>query len=471
MRVLRLFRDIWRELPERSWGAALVWSVCLLAGALVTNDLCPTATARADSTRLLEVDFKTGAHKRIDASGPKTEADNQLDALLDAKTGGPSFNTSELERIEKALRQYLQANRPRAIPRLLLFLYPGRVSRSGLQELRDIQVDLDMLVDPCSRTVCREAVATYLELLGRTIKQSTIKTTRYTVRFVTVTIRAATDVTGAEYETFRYRAEDVVQAGLRPGGGKQLVSRLMEAQSSYVPTVIKEINQRVKARRVRLATAPQVQRDPASVNVSLEIDSDRIRYRRDVLETMLAAVEALRKNPLTPASNKLQVVARVPMRKIEKHTFNCLSQPLGQLLDGRLSQEEIWSTYLFEKKNEGTQMSFSDAEARGGGGGGESNTDETDEAPASENIEDILAAHFDLLAPCISTEAARDHNFKGATMQFAIAPDGKAGNFRVQETRASAALRNCLQTGLGKIKFPRSRGAFRQVTYPMLIER
>jgi hypothetical protein len=127
----------------------------------------------ADRTKLLEVDLKTGARRNIDGSGKaKNRADLQLDALLDSATGGAAFSTQDLEKIEKALRRFLRASRPRATPRLLLFLYPGRISRAGLKELREVLVEIDLVVDPCSRTVCRESVAKHIELLGKAMRQA-----------------------------------------------------------------------------------------------------------------------------------------------------------------------------------------------------------------------------------------------------------------------------------------------------------
>ena len=97
--------------------------------------------------------------RTIDTAGPSTPADRQLDAMLDSAAGGKSFSTKELQSIEIALRRYLQAARPRAMPRLLLFLYPGTISKSRLKELREVLVDVDILVDPCGRSVCHESVA------------------------------------------------------------------------------------------------------------------------------------------------------------------------------------------------------------------------------------------------------------------------------------------------------------------------
>jgi len=416
----------------------------------------------ADRTKLVELDLKTGKRRAIDAGRPSTQADRQLDAMLDGATGGSAFSTKDLKSIEGALRRYLQAARPRAMPRLLLFLYPGRISKSRLKELREVLVDVDLLVDPCGRTVCHESVAKTVELLGKSLRQAVLRTRRYTVRFQSVTIRTVADVRGTDPEVFRFEADEVVRSG-RAGNGRALVKRLTSAKESYVPQVTREVTRRVKSRRVALVGTPQVQRSRGSVSVAMEIRSDRTRYKTHVGAALIGAAEALAKNPLTPPSTQLRVVAEIRFRKVERRTFTCMGQPLKLHLQGRMSNSELWSSYINEHRKGGTQLSFSDEEAGGGSVGGGGDFD-------GSRVQEILAAHFNELAPCLQKEASRSRRFRGVTLTFAVSPAGKAVKVGTKE-RASSGLKSCLGAALGRIRFPRHGGAPRGVEYPMYIQR
>jgi hypothetical protein len=420
--------------------------------------------ALAERTKLYESDLKSGKVKRIDASGAKTAADSEFDSMLDKATGGASFSTADLEKIEKALRRYLEAARPRAMPRLLLFLYPGRISVSSLKELREVKVDVDLVVDPCSRTICTDSVAKHIELLGKSMRQAILRTSKYVVRFGAITIRTATDMQGTNFDQYRFSAEEVVRAG-QAGSGSSLVGKLSSDKEGYPRLMVKEVAARLKARRVSLAKPPGVSRDARSVSVELEISSDRVRYKGDVLAAFAGAAEALRKSPLTPANASYRVVAAVPFRKLERHTFTCTGQALGLYLDKKLSQGEIWSTYIVEKKKGGTQLAFDDDEASGRKSTGGDDDDEGEDRTA-----DVLNANIRELAPCITAEAARRRGFAGATLLFSVSR-GQAQGVRVKEAGASATLRNCLQTALSRIRFPKRGGAARQVEFPMFIKR
>src|SRR5215475_6183946 len=99
------------------------------------------AMARADTSRettLLQDDLAKNQRTKIDA--PKDAFDSDLDAAL----GGPQgFSTKPLEQIEDRIRAELRRDRPRATPRLIVFLYPGRVSAEKLKAMREINVDIE----------------------------------------------------------------------------------------------------------------------------------------------------------------------------------------------------------------------------------------------------------------------------------------------------------------------------------------
>jgi hypothetical protein len=417
--------------------------------------------AHADKTRLYEVDYKTGAKRKIDGGEPKTDSDRELDGLLDKAAGGASFSSDDLEKIETALRRYLAAARPRATPRLLLFLYPGRISLFGLKELREIVVDVDLLVEPCSRAVCKDSVRENVELLGKAMRQAVIKTTRYTLRFGTITIRTTEDARGSSFDVYRFTADEVVGAGRSADGGRKLMARLQAAQDRYDQEMTKEVARSVRARRVVLARPPALDRGRASISVALEIQSDRVRYREQVFSAFAGAAEALARSPLTPPNARLRVVASIPMRRVETRTFTCFGQPLGLYLAGKLDQTELWSTYIVEQKRGQRKLTFDDAEADGREAPSEDEGDRTDE---------ILSSHSSLLGACLGAEASRNPRFKGGTIRFAISQAGVAEGVSFKET-ASPKVLACVREALAQIRFQRHGGAPKLVDYPMLIRR
>jgi hypothetical protein len=423
-----------------------------------------SAPVNADRTKLLEVDLKTGRRKNIEGKRPSTRADQDLDALLDSSTGGAAFSTKTLEKIDAALRRFLRSARPRAMPRLLLFLYPGRISPGRLKELREVLVDVDLIVDPCGRTVCKDSVAKHIELLGRSIRQAVLRTSRYTVRFKTVTISTSQRRRGGDVEVYRFSADEVVKSGRKSGGGSKLVNRVSKAKAGYTRQMTKDVARRVKRRRVRLSQPPMVQRIGKRVRVDMRIKSDRNRYRDQVLGALIGAAEALSKSPLTPSESRFVVVASVRFRKVEKRTYSCEGAPLGLHLRGRMSKSQIWNSYVVEKKKiKGARtMSFSDEEASGGVGARDNSPDRTSE---------ILGENFNKLAPCLQAEAGRKRRFRGVTLKFAVSGRGQAIQLGFKERRVSGKLKSCVAAALKRIRFQRHGGAPRKVIYPMYIQR
>ena len=112
----------------------------------------------------MQDDLAKNQRTRIDA--PKDSFDADLDAALG---GAQGFSTKPLEQIEDRIRAELRRDRPRASPRLIVFLYPGRVSAEKLKAMREINVDIELVMDPCDRSVCNEAVAKHIELVGRAV--------------------------------------------------------------------------------------------------------------------------------------------------------------------------------------------------------------------------------------------------------------------------------------------------------------
>lgn len=433
--------------------------VVSLAAALAL--LCPTPLASAQRTPLLELNFESGSQRSFDSRGPQTKADKELDALLDGDEG-PSFSSADLARVAGALRRYLDAARPRARPKLILFLYPGRISRSRLKTLREVKVAIEMVVDPCGRAACDASVATQLELLGKALKQEILRTRRYSLRFIDVTFRTRLDIRGAPLQVLRFKAGDVVAVGRGKGEGVRLVKKLRSAQAGYEQTMGTQITRRARRLRLRLRGVPAVTREGQTVSVFMEIGSDRVRFRQHVVEAMRSAVEALQQSPLTPTAIQLKVTARGTARGKKRREFSSSGHPLTLFINGRLTRAELWSTYIVEHKKKGQHFSFADdaPAARGSPGGS-----------APDRTAEILSGRTALFAPCLKAEAAKRRAFAGATMIFSINPSGRTERFSVKEKDVSAVFRRCMGRALSKVRFPARAGSSRQVEYPMYIQR
>ena len=436
----------------------LGWLVVLCLGGAVWPQLALAGPRRP--TPLLEVDLKTGTGRSFDQSKGRTKADDELDAMLDKATG-PTFSSKELKKISAALRRYLRLRRPRAQPKLLLFLYPGRISKVALQELRQVKVDVELVVDPCQRTVCKASVALHLELLGKSIRQVDLRTDSYAISFSSVTIRARQDLRDAPYETYRFTAQDVVLAGKKSGAGLRLLNRLATKKAGYQKEMTRSITRRLRARRVRLAGAPRLDRSGKELTVTLRIRSDRVRVKAHVVGALKAAAEALTASPLTPPRTELVVHAAVRMRGKKERIFGCSIQPLRLHLGGRVGQSELWSTYVVERKKQGRHLSFDDAEASGRA--------RPPRTTSPAQITDLLAGHTELLAPCLQAEARRRRTFSGVTLHFSVSASGRAQRLTTKPA-GSSTLRYCLQRALGKIRFPWG-GTARSVQYPIYIKR
>lgn len=434
--------------PLRRWlhAALLIFALALPAGG-----------TRAERTALLELDLESGKQRRIDQRSGSA-VDDALDAALGDSGGG--FTTAELARLAAALRRELRRAHSGSAARLLLFLYPGRISRSRLADLPEVLVDTDLLLDPCRRTVCREAIAEQLEGFGRALKQTLGRTRTARLHFQAVTVRAVSDAGQRSFDLFRFAADEVLGAAER-GEGRRLLGALERAAAGYEREMAQAIALRARTRRVALTQTPQVSRGAAGLAVELELRSDRARYESDVLAALAAATEALQSSTLTPKQVDLTAVALIRLRTTERRRFRCSAAPLRLWLAGRLSGEALRSTYLrAEEPADAARMTF---DGDDGAAAGE------DEGP--DRSGELLAAHADPLLACLRDEALRNTRLRGVTLELRIAPSGRTERIEIEEREASARLRQCLRTAVEAIPFPPRGGTPRVIRYPMYIQR
>lgn len=417
-------------------------------------------------TPLLEVDLRAGKSTRIDA--PSGDAmDAELDAALGKAVGSSSasFSTTTLDRVEKKLEADVRRERPRATPQLIVFLYPGRVSADKLKTLSEVFVDIEIVIDPCDRTVCRDAVARHIELTGRAVGQPVQQTARYKLVFKTLILKTLTDFHGPEVEEWRVPIPEAVAAAGRHGGGAAWLDSRKKADLDYEPLTAKAIAHEAARRRVALAAPPSVSRAGGEADVALKVRGDRNRLQQQVLDAFGAAAAGLRANPATPPQTELEVTALVPEKGTTTRRFKTQGQPVGLWLDGQLGAGALWSTYVIEVKRDknATTLAFGDEEAKGGGG-------PESEADDSEAIA-VLAAHFAPLGACARAEAAKNRRFAGVTLTMRWLPSGVAEGVTPKEPGLrGGTLARCLAAAVAAIRLPRFSGAARTIEYPIRVK-
>lgn len=420
------------------------------------------AWAQGKPTPIYEDDFATGKRTKIDA--PTDELDAQLDAAL----GGPQgFSTRDLEQIENRLRAELERQRPRATPKLVVFLYPGRVSAERLKSMAEIDVDIELLIDPCDRTVCREAVARHLELVGRAVGKAVYASAGYKLVFKTLTLEAAGGgARGDELTAQRIAIEDCIAAAARPGGGLAWLDARAHAEQDYEPLMLAAVAHQASLRRVQLVGPPAVARAGGSVRVGVRARGDRNRTQLQVLDALQAEMAALRTSPATPSDVRLEVALDVPLRKLETHRYRAPGAAVAQLLDGKLDAGALWSSYVEEVREDAQRIGFDDRDARGGG-------DSASAPPPPDDNEALamLNARFADIAGCAKSEAARNPHFAGTIIGLRWLPSGQATGIAPREPALRAgALQKCLAAAIGAIRLPRFSGEPREIDYPIRLQ-
>jgi hypothetical protein len=421
----------------------------------------------AKETPLLEDDLTSNRRTRIDA--PKDSLDSALDDVL----GGPSgFSTRELEKIEDRIRAELKRDRPRATPRLIVFLYPGRIGVEKLRSMTEVNVDLELVMDPCDRNVCNEAVAKHIELVGRAIGQPKLNAPGYRLVFKMLTLKTSVQMHGEEIAVYQVPISDCIAASRTPGGGGGLkwLAAQAHADQSYEPLVTKAIAKRAAERRVSLAGPPGVKRSSTAVAVTLKVRGDRNRFQEQVIGALAAAVAGLRDNPKTPPQSDLEVLLETNQRGQEQRRFHSPGSGVGLFLDGQMSSASLWSSYVAEVNEQaGAQrMGFSDAEASG-----KAPTSSGADSPEPDDNEviSLLSSHFGALGACARTEAVRSPSFRGVTITFKWMPSGTADGVGPKEASLKKTpIARCLQLAVAAIQLPRFQGEPRTIEYPIRVK-
>jgi hypothetical protein len=420
--------------------------------------------ARADTSRetpLLQDDLAKNQRTKIDA--PK----DAFDADLDAALGGPQgFSTKPLEQIEDRIRAELRRDRPRATPRLIVFLYPGRVTADKLKAMRDINVDIELVMDPCDRNVCREAVAKHIELVGRSVGQPAISGANWKMSFQTLTLKTSTTLHDDEVQVYQVPIATCINAARKPGGGIAWLDSQSHAEEEYEPIVTKAIARHAAERRVALAGPPSVKRGSSMVDVMVKVRGDRSRTQQQAIDAFAAEAAGLRDNPKTPAQAQLEVDVDTGMRDGPRR-FRAPGNPVGLYLDRQLSAGDLWASYIAEVKKGQQQLSFDDAEASGHAPAGDSSAPDPDDNEAVQ----LLSSNFAPMAVCAKAEATQNHSFRGVVMTFRWTGDGHAVDVHAKEKPLQhGRLEACLAGVISSLRLPRHNAAPRTIEYPIRVK-
>jgi hypothetical protein len=442
-RVCRLSSRVVRPVP------LLALAACALAQ--------PARAQNGQPTPLVQDDLQRNKRTTIDQP-------DDLDGIAGA-IGGGGFSTATLQPIEQRLRASLRAERPRATPRLIVFLYPGRVSAENLRNLSQVYVDIELDIDPCDRSVCRDAVGKHIELVGRAVGKPVYANQNFKLTFKNLTLKTATQMHDTEVSAYQIPISEAVAASARSGGGLAWLDGAKKAEDQYVPLMVRAVAQKASAKRVSLEGAPQVSRSGSEAHVVMKVRGDRARVEQQVTDALAAAESALRESRATPSIINLEVDLEGGPRGATRK-FRALGNPVGEYLDGRLDARALWASYVEEvKKQAGAQrMDFGDTEAAGGA---------IADSPANpDEAVATLAANFPALGACTRVEAARDKRFRGVTITFSWKGDGTAQDVSTKEAQLRGGpLATCLKQALSSIRLPRFSGAPQKVEYPIAVKR
>jgi hypothetical protein len=410
------------------------------------------------TTPLLEDDLRANRRRAIDT--PK----DALDASLDAALGGPQgFSTRALLQVEERLRSELKRDRPRASPRLVVFLYPGRVSPERLRAMREVFVDIELTIDPCARSVCDEALGRHIEMIGRAIGDTTVRGDGFSILFKNLTLKAETDVRGEELITLSLPLSDAVAAARRPGGGAALMAARRHADTDFVPLMTRAIALKASQRHVPLVGPPSVAREGGRVDVGLKLRHDRVRQEQHMLDALAATAAALGSSPATPKEGRIEIAEEGAERGGSPARFRCALDPARLYGEGRLDAKSLLSSYVERvSTDKGAQRMELDATP---------GADEAGPEPNDDEAIAVISSNFSSLAPCAKAEAAQNPRFRGVTLLVGWSGAGRATSVEVKEPALKGGpLQGCFRRAFETIRLPRFAGPARTIEYPIKLK-
>jgi hypothetical protein len=417
-------------------------------------------TKSSSQTPILRDDLKANKRTAIDAASD--DLDSALDKVLGSSGG---FSTAELSKVEDRIRAELKHERPRAAPRFIMFVYPGRITIERLRTMAEVVIDIEVVLDDCERSVCRDAIGSTIELVGRAVGAPEIRGGSYKIRFQSLALQTYTTFRDAELGVYRIPITDCIAATKKKGGGVAWLDEHKRAADDYEPWVSRALVKRAGEKRLTLDGAPKVRRTPTTAEVTLAIKGDRARFKQQVLDAMAAATLALKDNPTTPTEATIEIDVAVPMRTVEHKRFRAPAPQVALWLDGRLQPAALWANYIAEVQQQAGAMQVAFT--------GDARDDAPDDAPPPDDNEaiSVLSSNFNALGQCVRAEAKLRSSFRGVTVTFTWQPNGRASDVKPKEAALrSGPLAGCLKSALELVKLPRFSGAPRTIEYPILIK-
>ncbi len=207
--------------------------------------------------------------------------------------------------------------------------------------MTEVNVDIELVMDPCERSVCQEAIGKHIELVGRAIGQPQLSAPGYRLIFKKLTLRTSVQLHDDEVMVYEVPIAECLAASRSPGGGQRWLSGRAQAASDYVPIVTRAVARRAAERRVALLGPPTVHRSASEVDVQVKVRGDRARAETQVLDALSAMAAGLRDNPTTPSASRLEVALETNQRGAEHRKFRSPGAPVGLFLDQRLGGAEL----------------------------------------------------------------------------------------------------------------------------------
>ena len=440
---------------------------CAATSVLAAFLLLIASTAFAQEgkpTPLLEVDLRSGAMERIDESA--LETDSALDAALAEALGenAANFSTRDLEEIERQIREQIGRERPRSPAQILIFVYPGRVNADRLRRLSEISVDVELVIDPCDRAVCDEAIGKHIELAGRAVGKEVHERGRYKVVFRTLIVRAVVHFREPETQEHRVPMQDCIAAAGKAGAGKKWIDARRRAAEEFEPLVARATSKAATGRRVQLMGSPTVSRQGGHAVVSLRVRASRGQAEQHVIDAMAAAMTALRENPAAPPTSEIEVELHTGDRAGPRK-FRAPGHSIALWVDGEMDATTLLASYVREIKKQPDGVETMDFSADSGTEEGEEEADPSDAVA-------VLSANFAPLGDCARAEVERNGAFRGVTLTFQWSGAGSAQGVQPREPALRGGeLAACLTRAMASIRLPRHGGSPREVTYPILVKR
>ena len=157
-------------------------------------------------------------------------------------------------------------------------------------------------MDPCDRSVCREARRPSTSSWSAARSRSRrCRAPGWKMTFQTLTLKTSTTLHDNEVQVYQVPIAECIDAAHKPGGGIAWLDSQAHAEEDYEPIVTKAIARHAAEKRVALAGPPSVKRGSSRSTCWCKVRGDRARTQQQAIDAFAAGAAGLRDNPKTPA--------------------------------------------------------------------------------------------------------------------------------------------------------------------------